>query len=77
MLDNVIYLAIIACGAGLVLCIASIVYQTWLKAREQREIRARLDAQKREELRHLADLRAANCDRCDGLARCETCRYGR
>ena len=75
MLDNGIYLAIIACGTGLVLSIASIVYQTWLKAREQRDIRALLDAQKREQSQHLADLRAANCDRCDGLARCETCRY--
>ena len=54
MLDNVIYLAII-------------VHQTWLKAQEQRDIRALLDALKRQQSRHLADLRAANCDRYDEL----------
>jgi hypothetical protein len=43
MLDNLIYLTIIVCGIGLLLCAASIVYQAWLRAQEQREIRARLD----------------------------------
>ena len=67
MLDNMIYLMIIACGTGLVLCVTSIIYQTWLKMREQREIEARLDAQRREQSQHLADLHAANCDRYDEL----------
>ncbi len=43
MLDNLIYLAIIVCGIGLVLCAASIVYQAVLRARYEREIRARRD----------------------------------
>jgi hypothetical protein len=40
MLDNLIYLTIIVCGIGLVLCVASIVYQAVLRAQEQREMRA-------------------------------------
>lgn len=82
MLDNLIYLAIVVCLAGLLFCVAGIVYQVVLKARYEREIRERmlrLAAERRiasiTASQHLADVRAANCDRCDGLAKCETCRW--
>ena len=42
MLDNLIYLTIIVCAVGFVLCVASIIYQAVLHARYEREIRERL-----------------------------------
>ena len=39
MLNNLIAITIIVCGIGLLLCAASIVYQAWLRAQEQREER--------------------------------------
>lgn len=43
MLDNLIYLTIIVCVAGLALCVAGIIYQAVLRMRYEREIRRRLD----------------------------------